>query len=96
LSIAGQSAKLTEEQYVTFASLPPGSEEAALFMSKMVLVDGMQATHDTLLQAFRTFSRPLLLFHDLPITGHHPILLDTPSIKPDVSFATFFYRPWKR
>ncbi|KAF1836052.1 UDP-Glycosyltransferase/glycogen phosphorylase [Decorospora gaudefroyi] len=89
--LLGQDDKLTEEQYATMASLPP--EEVALYRSRLVLVDGMSTTHDTLQQVFREFrdqhgnDRPLLSFYDVPVTGHLPILLGAPGIKPDVSFA---------
>ncbi|CAO2647449.1 Nn.00g083710.m01.CDS01 [Neocucurbitaria sp. VM-36] len=91
--LLGNPDKLTEEEYKTLASLPPGSEEAQLFISKAVLVDGMPAAHETLQDAFKQFrnqhgtNKPLISFYDLPILGHLPILLGAPGIKPDSTFA---------
>ncbi|KAJ4377503.1 hypothetical protein N0V83_000328 [Neocucurbitaria cava] len=91
--LLGNPDKLSEEDYKTLASLPPGSEEAELFISKAVLVDGMPDAHNTLQNAFKDFrdkhgsSKPLLSFYDLPILGHLPILLGAPGIKPDITFA---------
>jgi hypothetical protein len=89
--LQGKDDKLTEEQYAALASMPP--EEAELFMSKMVLVEGMPTTHETLQQVFSKFraqhgnDKPLLSFYDLPVTGHLPILLGAPGIRPDATFA---------
>lgn len=91
--LQGGADKLTEEQYATYASLDPGSEEAELFIMKSVLVGGMPAGHDTLQKIFQDFqkqygdSRPLLSFYDLPVTGHLPILLGAQGVKPDVTFG---------
>ncbi|KAF1848168.1 glycosyltransferase family 1 protein [Cucurbitaria berberidis CBS 394.84] len=89
----GQPDKLSEEDYKTFASFPPGSEEAQVSIQKAVLVDGMPNMHETLQNVFKGFrdrfgnSKPLISFYDLPILGHLPILLGAPGIKPDVTFA---------
>ena len=89
----GEADKLSEEDYKTFASLPPGSEEAELFIQKAAIVDGMKASHDTLQQVFRDFraqygdSKPLLSFYDSVVVGHIPVLLGAPGIRPDASFA---------
>jgi hypothetical protein len=89
--LQGQDDKLTEEQYAILASLPP--EEAEIYLLRMVFVEGMQRTHETLQQAFRDFraqhgdSKPLLSFFDLLATGHLPILMGVPGIEPDVNFA---------
>jgi hypothetical protein len=89
--LQGQDDKLTEAQYTILASLPP--EEAEIYLLRMVFVEGMQRTHETLQQAFRAFrahhgdSKPLLSLYDLLATGHLPILLGASGIKPDVNFA---------
>jgi hypothetical protein len=89
--LQGQDDKLTEAQYAILASLPP--EEAEIYLLRMVFVEGMQRTHETLQQAFRAFrahhgdSKPLLSLYDLLATGHLPILLGASGIKPDVNFA---------
>jgi hypothetical protein len=89
--LQGQDDKLTGEQYAALASMSP--KEAELFMMKIVLVEGMPTTHDTLQQVFRNFraqhgdDKPLLSFYDMPVTGHLPILLGASGIKPDTSFA---------
>ena len=91
--LLGEPDKLTPEQYATYASFPPGSEESELYIQKVVLVDGMQAAHETLQHVFQDFkdkhgdTKPLLSLYDLPFVGHLPILLGAPGIKPDVSFA---------
>jgi hypothetical protein len=89
--LQGQDDKLTEEQYAILASLPP--EEAEIYLMRVVFVEGIQRTHETLQKAFGDFraqhgdSKPLFSFYDLLATGHLPILLGASGIKPDVSFA---------
>jgi hypothetical protein len=91
--IQGKPDKLTEEDYEFLKTLAPGSVEEELFMLKRVFIEGMPDQHDTLQQVFREFrerygeEKPLLSLYDLPFTGHHPILLGAPGIKPDASLG---------
>lgn len=91
--LQGQADKLTEEEYKTFASLPEGSEEAALFLQKFALVNSIEPTHNTLQQVYKEFrdqhgpAKPILSFYDSVVVGHLPIMIGAPGIKPDVTWA---------
>ncbi|OAL46984.1 UDP-Glycosyltransferase/glycogen phosphorylase [Pyrenochaeta sp. DS3sAY3a] len=91
--LQGQADKLTEEEYKTFASLPEGSEEAALFLQKFALVNSIEPTHNTLQQVYKEFrdqhgsNKPILSFYDSVVVGHLPIMIGAPGIKPDITWA---------
>jgi len=87
----GPDDKMTEEEKKTLESLP--SEEQAMYLMKVVLVDRMDAGHDTLQAHFEQFrqtyghDKPLISLFDCTLTGHHPILLGAPGIRPDASIG---------
>lgn len=92
LPFQGLDDKLSKEDTETYMSLPSGVEQE-LFITKKVLVDGMSDGHETLQAAFREFrdqhseEKPLISLYDQSVTGHHPILLGSPGIRPDASIG---------
>ncbi|KAF1948264.1 UDP-Glycosyltransferase/glycogen phosphorylase [Byssothecium circinans] len=93
LPLQGLDDKMTEEDTATYLSLPSGPERELFFMKK-VLVDSLLIDgHNTLQDYFKEFcenygdSKPLISIYDFIVTGHHPILMGKPGIRPDASIG---------
>jgi hypothetical protein len=92
-AIQGRPDKMTKEEYEEAETFIPGTVPHELFMMKKGIVDAIPDQHETLQQVFRGIqdqwgdSRPIFSLFDAAYAGHHPILLGSPGIKPDASFA---------
>lgn len=88
----GLDDKLSDEDMAYYLSLPSGVEQEVWIMKK-VLVDNMPNGHETLQVQFKEFrekygkDKPLISLYDVTVTGHHPILLGSPGIRPDTSIG---------
>jgi UDP:flavonoid glycosyltransferase YjiC (YdhE family) len=80
---------LNAEEQVIYDGLPVNEREG--YLMKVVLMDHMADVHDTLQAHFADFrkrygmEKPLISLFDCTLTGHHPILLGSPGIRPDAS-----------
>lgn len=91
-AMLGLDDKMSEKDMATYMSLPSGVDQE-IFIMKKVLVDGTDDGHDTLQAQFREFRtkygnhKPLISLYDQTCSGHFPILLGSPGIRPDASIG---------
>ncbi|KAF2113514.1 hypothetical protein BDV96DRAFT_647777 [Lophiotrema nucula] len=84
----GLDDKLTAEDYAEWARIPPGPEQE-LWVMKKVLMDGMADNQETIQVQFREFKerygneKPLIFMADQSFSGHWPVLLGAPGIRPN-------------
>ncbi|KAF2279850.1 UDP-Glycosyltransferase/glycogen phosphorylase [Westerdykella ornata] len=87
----GLDGLMTEEDMKTLMSLPPKEKE--LFATKKAFVDGMKDHHNSIQREAAAFrqkhgdTKPLVILFDMSLTGHYPVLLGAPGIRPDASIA---------
>ena len=88
----GLDDKLTPEDLAYWMSLPSGVEKE-IWISKKVIVDGVNDAHNTYQTYFKEFrdkygnQKPLISLYDCTVTGHQTVHLGVPGIKPDVSIG---------
>jgi hypothetical protein len=91
-AMLGGDDKMSEEDIQTWLALPAGPARES-FIEKKVLVDSMPNGHASEQAQFQSFrekygsKKPLIFMHDQAATGHYPILLGAPGIRPDASIS---------
>ena len=84
--------KMNDEDIQRYLTIPAG-EEQEVFIMKKVLVDAMPIQHRTLQALFEKHrsqygdSKPLISLYDMTASGHYPVLLGAPGIRPDAGIA---------
>jgi UDP:flavonoid glycosyltransferase YjiC (YdhE family) len=86
-ALQGPDEQMTEKERATFESLP--HPDANNYRMMVVLMDRMADIHNTMQEHYEQFrqtygqDKPLISLFDCTLTGHHPILLGAPGIRPD-------------
>ncbi|KAF2648898.1 glycosyltransferase family 1 protein [Lophiostoma macrostomum CBS 122681] len=89
-AMLGPDAGLREEDIQTWLSLPAGRDRE-LFIEKKIFIDTLPDGQESEQVQFRQFrkrygnKKPLIFLHDQAATGHYPVLLGGPGIRPDAS-----------